>query len=186
MTEESQIEDNYDDALFSNEQVYPRDIPTIATIEFSKLQPSYRNVSIIATLIFFGIATAVLIFLWSMDIEFVVNYITYLGLAIAVLCSFILIIVILEFERKSYALREKDIMYNEGIVWHTSTVIPFNRVQHCEISQGPIERMFGLSELKVFTAGGASSDMSIPGLEPETAERLKEYIVLKTGLDEEE
>ena len=73
-----------------------------------------------------------------------------------------------------------------GLIWYSSTVIPFNRVQHCEISQGPIERLFKLSELKIFTAGGASSDMSVPGLNPETAHRLKEYIVIKTGMDEEE
>jgi|GEM_PF-6009490 len=51
---------------------------------------------------------------------------------------------------------------------------------------GPIERMFGLSKLKIFTAGGASSDLKIPGLLPETANKLKDYIQLKVGRDEEE
>ena len=49
------------------------------------------------------------------------------------------------------------------------------------IDQGPIERQFGLSKLKIFTAGGGASDMSIPGLDPETANALKEYIVSKTS-----
>ena len=45
---------------------------------------------------------------------------------------------------------------------------------------------FNLAELKVFTAGGASSDLSISGLSPETAARIKDFIVIKTGIDEEE
>ena len=55
------------------------------------------------------------------------------------------------------------------------------------MSQGPIERLFGLSNLHVFTAGGSSSDISIPGLTQVEANRIKEYILGKTvNTDEEE
>jgi len=59
-------------------------------------------------------------------------------------------------------------------------------VQHLRIDQGPIERKFNLSRLKIFTAGGNSSDLSIPGLDPITSNKLKQFIVAKTGMDEEE
>jgi hypothetical protein len=90
------------------------------------------------------------------------------------------------FFKKSYAIREKDIIYNSGLFWRSSIAIPFNRVQHCEVSIGPIDRMFDLSVLKIFTAGGSSSDLAIEGLKPETSNRVKDYIVRKTGIDEEE
>lgn len=90
------------------------------------------------------------------------------------------------FHYKSYALREKDIVYNTGWLWRRVTTVPFNRVQHVSIDQGPVERNFDLSKLKIFTAGGNASDMTIPGLRPETANYLKEFIVKKTLADEEE
>jgi membrane protein YdbS with pleckstrin-like domain len=44
-----------------------------------------------------------------------------------------------------YAIREKDITYQSGWLWKSMTTIPFNRVQHCDIRQGLIDRQFGLA-----------------------------------------
>ena len=85
-----------------------------------------------------------------------------------------------------YALRERDIVYKSGWLWKQMTTAPFNRVQHVSIDQGPIERQFNLSKLKIFTAGGGASDLTIPGLDPTTANDLKEFIVKKTLASDEE
>lgn len=172
--------------IFSNEQVYVHEVPTTAMLEYSGLEPAYRNVSLLSTSIFFLVLTGIWVgmFLGGVDIAGV--GLDYGWLIIVALYLFSIAIVMLGFKKKSYALRERDIVYNEGLIWQSSIVVPFNRVQHCEVSQGPIERLFGLSELKIFTAGGSSSDLSIPGLSPDSAERLKDYIVNKTGQDEEE
>jgi len=172
--------------IFSNEQVYVHEVPTTATLEYSGLEPAYRNVSVITTVLFFMVPALIILGIRLSGNEFFVDYAHYFWLGVALFCLVVTVVVVLEFKHKSYAIRERDLVYNEGYIWRSSTVVPFNRVQHCEVSQGPVERLFGLSELKVFTAGGSSSDISIPGLKPDTAERLKEYIVIKTGLDEEE
>lgn len=90
------------------------------------------------------------------------------------------------FRKKQYALRERDIIYRHGVIWRSNTVIPFNRVQHAEVSQGPLDRLFNLSRLRIYTAGGSSSDLSIPGLLPYDAERIKHFILNRTVSDEEE
>jgi membrane protein YdbS with pleckstrin-like domain len=110
----------------------------------------------------------------------------YIWLCLAIFTLISTVFVYFEFHKKSYAIRQKDIVYNSGLFWRSSIVIPFNRVQHCEVSQGPIDRFYKLAELKVFTAGGASSDLSISGLSPESAARIKDFLVIKTGIDEEE
>jgi len=171
---------------FSNEQISPKDIPTMSTLEYSKLQPAYRNVLLISTTVFFVVFASIFAGLTFTGNEFFQQYVIWFVLGASILWLISLILVLLGFKKKSYALRERDLVYNEGLIWHSSTVIPFNRVQHCEISQGPIERLFKLAELKIFTAGGSSSDMSVPGLDPATANRLKEFIILKTGLNNEE
>ena len=90
------------------------------------------------------------------------------------------------FKKKKYALREKDIIYQSGYFWRKFTVLPFSRVQHAEVQQGPIERLFELSRLKIYTAGGSSSDLSIAGLPLNTAQNIKHYILHQSALDEEE
>ena len=77
-------------------------------------------------------------------------------------------------------------IHRKGVLFKSTTTIPFNRVQHCEISQGPIQRMFNLHTLEIFTAGGGKSDLAIPGLEGDTAQQIKEFIVKKTAIAEEE
>jgi len=85
-----------------------------------------------------------------------------------------------------YALREKDIVFKEGYLWRSVTVVPFNRIQHAEVEQGPFDRLFDLSKIKIYTAGGSSSDLQIPGLRPTESESIKFFILNKTGSDEEE
>ena len=173
--------------LFTNEQVLDFDIPVLATLEYSPLEKNLLKADIVWTIIFYTIGFAIVLVLkYAANVEFFVDYAHYVGLVLGALLIMSLLFVRAEFKKKSYALRQKDIIYEKGLFWRSSTVIPFNRVQHCEVSQGPIDRFYNLSELKIFTAGGASSDLTIGGLLPETANRIKDFIVTKTVLDEEE
>ena len=81
-----------------------------------------------------------------------------------------------EYFVRGYILREKDITYRKGWLFHSQITVPFNRIQHTEINHGPIDRLFKLCQLDIFTAGGSSSDLSISGLDPKEAAKLKEYI----------
>lgn len=85
-----------------------------------------------------------------------------------------------DYKIRGYSLREKDILFRKGVIFKSTTAIPFNRVQHVEIKQGPIERYFELYTLQIYTAGGESSDLSIPGLQGETAQQMKTFIIQKT------
>jgi len=81
---------------------------------------------------------------------------------------------------RGYQLRDKDLVHRQGVIFKTTTTIPFNRVQHCEVSQGVVQRMFDLHTLQIFTAGGSNRDLSIPGLKADTAQRIKDFIINKT------
>ena len=75
-----------------------------------------------------------------------------------------------------YALREHDIAYKRGFLFEKITVIPFNRIQHISTSAGALDKIFKIANLNIFTAGGAGSDINIPGLPPELAARLKDKV----------
>lgn len=86
------------------------------------------------------------------------------------------------FERKSYAIRDHDILYRHGILSVTMTVIPFNRIQHVAVNEGIISRIYKLASIQVFTAGGNSADLKISGLKKEVAQQLREVILTKISI----
>lgn len=65
------------------------------------------------------------------------------------------------------------------MISETTTIIPFNRVQHVALHQGFISRKLGLASVELFTAGGSSSDLEIPGLLLADAQIIKNLVSQK-------
>lgn len=78
--------------------------------------------------------------------------------------------------RSGYALREQDIIYKRGFLFERITIVPFNRIQHVSVERSFLDKILNISSVKVFTAGGSGSDISIPGIYPDTATSVKEEI----------
>ncbi len=173
---------------FSNTQIELSDIPAIQEIEYKQLQKSYLNVNLVSALIFWTVVAFVFylnVFLnWlfaDKKLEaFFDQYLVFLLIGFALIALARMAIIYFGFYKKGYAVREKDISYKTGLFFKTKTMIPFNRIQHSEVKQGPIERLFGISSLNIFTAGGSSSDLSIPGLTMDEANHLKQFIINRT------
>lgn len=172
---------------FSNEQVHTEYLPTIDHINFKSLHKEYLTAQIIGSGIFWLIITIGITTILLFKHEKMPTVVVYTLpiVAFLILCLHFFL-TIKGFKRKQYGLRERDIIYKHGLIWRSTTIIPFNRVQHAEVEQGPIERLFDLSRLKVYTAGGSSSDLSISGIRLEEAHAMKFFIMNKTALDEEE
>jgi membrane protein YdbS with pleckstrin-like domain len=88
-----------------------------------------------------------------------------------------------EYNAFRYMVREDDLLVQSGVIFRRWSSIPHNRIQHVDTRQGPIERVFGLSRLLVFTAAGMSADGSIPGLATDDAERLRDQLSRRGGDD---
>lgn len=79
---------------------------------------------------------------------------------------------------------EFDIYFKQGLWWRKQTALNYSRIQHIDISHGPLERRYQLATIKFFTAGGAASDLKISGITNQTAENLRTEI-LKYAKNEE-
>ena len=174
--------------FFENQEIDITKLPNIAEATFQKLSKNYVSVRYIGNTIFFLLLLGGLFSIY-LETSIMEEYPTlWYGLLAFwffwVIASFLL--VKLGYDIRGYVLREKDVIHRKGVLFKSTTTIPFNRVQHCEISQGPIQRMFNLHTLEIFTAGGGKSDLAIPGLEGDTAQQIKEFIVKKTAIAEEE
>lgn len=75
-----------------------------------------------------------------------------------------------------YRLTEKLLQVVRGWMFHTDTVVPFVRVQHIDVTRGPVEKLFGTATLVVHTAGTHNSVVNVPGLAPETAAEIRDVI----------
>ncbi len=89
----------------------------------------------------------------------------------------------LAWEAYRYEVREHDLLVRSGVLFRRWSAIPLSRIQHVDTRQGPVERLFGLSRLLVFTASGMHADGSIPGLAAERAEALRDELSRRGGDD---
>jgi membrane protein YdbS with pleckstrin-like domain len=82
-----------------------------------------------------------------------------------------------------YRVEPDELHLAHGVLTRVRTVVPFARVQHIDVAQGPIERAYGVSRLMLHTAGTAHSLVVLPGLAAETAEQLRDDIRARIRAD---
>jgi uncharacterized protein len=85
----------------------------------------------------------------------------------------------LRYRRWRYELRPRDLSLSRGALWQVRTMIPFDRIQFVESRRGPLDRIFGLNVLVVYTAAGRAAH--IPGLSTPQAEALREELSKVAG-----
>jgi membrane protein YdbS with pleckstrin-like domain len=82
--------------------------------------------------------------------------------------------------RWRYELGEETLELRHGVIVHTESSIPYFRVQHVDVHQGPLERWLGIARLEIATASSAT-DAQIPGVELALAEPIRAYVLGRTG-----
>ncbi len=79
----------------------------------------------------------------------------------------------------SYDVREHDVLICQGVMWQSHKSVPRLRIQHVDVERDPLDRLFGLASVTLYTAGGSGGDAAIPGLTPEVAEHLREELLIR-------
>jgi membrane protein YdbS with pleckstrin-like domain len=82
----------------------------------------------------------------------------------------------LKYKFYRFDVRENDLLLEHGIFTRVKTIIPYRRMQHTDVSQGIIERSYGLARLVVYTAGTRVAAAVIPGLPIDYAEQLRDHL----------
>jgi membrane protein YdbS with pleckstrin-like domain len=71
--------------------------------------------------------------------------------------------------------------HRRGVWWQKTTIVPWSRVQHTDVTQGPIMRRFGLGKLVIHTAGTRNSVVEVPGLDYDNAKRIRDQLLAHCG-----
>jgi membrane protein YdbS with pleckstrin-like domain len=85
--------------------------------------------------------------------------------------------------RRTWALAPRALELQRGVVVRRATSIPYERIQQIDVERGPLERMFGISQLVVRTAA-ATTDANLYGLAPTDADRLRQRLLDLAGIDD--
>lgn len=158
---------------FSNNDIAIENLPSIENIEFKPLEKDYLwlRLTIWGIIVFLVSTVLIIVNLFQDKIDWV-----YLFCGITAIILMVFGFEFKGFGIKGFAIREHDISYKSGLIFFSITSIPFNRIQHTEVSQGPIGQMFDLATVQIYTAGGATSDINVPGLKVRDAHKLKDHI----------
>ena len=164
-------------AEFVNPRIDRDELPRIRSEDFIAVHPNLLRVSLIgraiaaAMVLAIGITVSVLVpsNAWVPLLVMVV-VLGLIGLS-AVLRA-------VEVRNIAYLVRAHDLSYRSGVLVKAVSTIPFVRVQHARIRQGPVQRRFGISTLEINSAG---PDLNIDGLASDVAERLKALVVERAG-----
>ena len=167
--------------MFQNPEIALDDLPGMEDLDWQKLHKDFvRRMQVQHALValaplagatvFTVLLHALLIptlFLWTLAVGFAIVFVSWPRISVP---------------RRGYVVRDKDIVFRSGVIWRSVTAIPYNRIQHVETSNTPLDRRFGVATLQLFTAGGSGGDLKIDGLGANVAEQLRIYILDKVGV----
>jgi uncharacterized protein len=142
-----------------------------------KLDPRSRRVWMIGDLIGAVIMTAAaagIAFLLDLWLEFGRGWVIGVPLALGiVLVAWACVRPEIEFRQWRFEIREDEVDLLHGVITRTRQVVPMSRIQHVDTERGPLQRRYGLSTVKFFTAAGA---MEIPQLSAGRADEVRDQI----------
>lgn len=80
------------------------------------------------------------------------------------------------YSARGYVMGDDRLRVVRGLLFRSDSVVPFGRVQHIDLDQGPLERMYDLATLTVHTAGTHNASVRLPGLLNADAVAMRETI----------
>jgi membrane protein YdbS with pleckstrin-like domain len=161
-----------EETIFENQPIALNGLPELADGEFVGLHGEYLGLRLVNAGLMIALALAGGVFLYrNTDFEIWQIYVPLL-----ILAALFVFVTVKGFRYKGYQLRQHDISYRTGYIFRSTTTVPLVRIQHSEVTQGPLQRLFDLATVKIYTAGGQQSDLSVPGLLPAEAYKLRDFI----------
>ena len=95
-------------------------------------------------------------FFWALIPAFVL-------LIMIVVSVFHLAVIRLKYEKRWYIITDRSLRVREGVVGIQEMTVTFANIQNISISQGPVQRLLVIADLRVDTAGGGGSSHQQPG-----------------------
>jgi len=83
---------------------------------------------------------------------------------------------LLYYLRFQYRVEGEVLIVEKGVVRRERLQVPFERIQSIQLFEGPIQQAFGLTGLKVDTAGSSGSELQLVAIRKEAADALQSLL----------
>lgn len=147
--------------------------------ELRPLEPAIRDVWRIKSGLFWAIAfagVAAYEFISFLGGGGILPFGVLMAIVFAIGVTYVIVQPTLRYKFWRFDLRHDELFLERGILNRVRTIVPLRRIQHIDVSQDVLEREFDLGKLIVHTAGARSSEVELPGLRYEEAQRLREKL----------
>lgn len=167
---------------FDGEMAGAVSLPAARTAPRERLDPraltAWRISGLLSSVLTLLLAGAVSWLLWYLDLAW---WLVALPLVVALVIGIGAtgVAPAIQWRRFRYAVTERDIEIQRGVLIITRTLIPIVRVQHVDTRQGPILRRFDLAAVVIATAAGTEE---IPALALDVADDLRNRISDLAGI----
>jgi membrane protein YdbS with pleckstrin-like domain len=155
----------------------PAGLPVDDDGELTRLHPNYAKALRLRT-----VMTAIPFLVATLVVEAVLRDKALLppgliaGTALVIALALVIRIPQSRYNARGYQISADRLRVVRGLLWRSDTVVPFGRVQHIDVDQGPLDRFFGIATLTLHTAGNHNASVSLPGLGEELARTMREDI----------
>jgi len=170
--------------LFQNPTSPLESLPPIDEDEFEPMPARYRRQrwTVFAVVVCLGIGVLCAPIVWlALQEEVIPDPVWGMLIAMGLISLLWAVEEFRGFPVRGVLLRERDLTFRSGFWVRETVTVPFNRIQHSEVSQGPLARAFGVCTLKLYTAGSSGANLRVPGLDFERAQELRAYLDERAG-----
>lgn len=94
-----------------------------------------------------------------------------------VVCIFFITLAVLKWIRFTYKVEHGELKIESGIFFRKNRYIRFERIHSIDVSEGIIQRLFGLVKVSIETAGGTQAEAVLSAIRKEEAVRLNEQLL---------
>lgn len=163
---------------FENLPIPLENLPKFEEVTLAPISTKYTIVAHVQ----YGITYLVLILLTLTNYFFFqkeIPYVWWIVFGLFALVALLHVYKLMHIKTRQYGFRTHDVLFKRGVITTTTTIIPFNKIQHLAVHQGWTSRYLGLASLDFFTAGGDSSDLEIPGIALQEAYQWRDMVLDK-------
>jgi len=145
--------------------------------ELTKLHPGYAHALRVRTTL-----TAIPFLIGALIAEEAISDLALLpqgviaGTVLVIALALIIRVPSTRYNARGYQISPDRLRVVRGLLFRSDTVVPFGRVQHIDVHQGPLDRFFGIATLTLHTAGNHNASVSLPGLGEPLAREMREEI----------
>lgn len=87
----------------------------------------------------------------------------------------------LAWQRTQYGIGTDSVFLHSGVLWRQQRHVRLDRLQAVDVTQPLLARLFGFSSLKIESAGGAGSNLTLSYLTEDEAQRVRNEILARAA-----